>query len=117
MNPSVKPVAIAVGAAVAGSLMLTQAASAGSNPFSMTELQNGYMVSVFSSMGETEKHGEGKCGAGNCGGEFQVSEVHSGARTIGADIKPREGKSGAGTWGGNAKGGEGKCGAGKCGAS
>ena len=117
MNPSVNPVAIAVGAAVAGSLMLTQAAAAASNPFSMTELQNGYMVSVFSSMGETEKHGEGKCGAGKCGGAAKGSDGKCGAGYCGGDMNGSEGKCGAGSCGGNAKGGEGKCGAGKCGAS
>ena len=101
MNPSVKPVAMAVGAAVAGSLMLTQAASAAGNPFSMTELQGGYMTSVFSSSPDAEKGEEGKCGAGKCGGDAS---------------KGHEGKCGAGKCGGDMnKGHEGKCGAGKCG--
>ncbi len=101
MNSSVKPVVIAMGAAVAGSLMLTQTASA--NPFSLTELQAGYMQPVCSADKDREgKCGAGKCGAGKCGGDTTK--------------KGAEGKCGAGKCGGAAdKGHEGKCGAGKCG--
>ena len=85
MSSSVKPVAMAVGAAVAGSLMLTQSASAAGNPFSVTELQNGYMLPVLSWWNGDEKGSEGKCGDGRCGG---------------AADKAGEGKCGAGKCGG-----------------
>ena len=96
MNSSVKPVAMAVGAAVAGSLMLTQAASAAGNPFSLSELQAGYMQPVCSA---ERKGAEGKCGAGKCGAEMN---------------KDRAGKCGAGKCGGDA---DKRSGAGKCGAT
>ena len=41
-NNTRKPVATAIGAAVAGSMMLAGAANAGSNPFGLTELSGGY---------------------------------------------------------------------------
>ena len=110
MKPTVKPVALAVGAAFAGSMLLTQTATAAGNPFSLNELNSGYMQPVFSYFSDNEetaqpaaghKGEEGKCGAGKCGGDMQ---------------KDAEGKCGAGKCGGDMKKeAEGKCGAGKCG--
>jgi uncharacterized low-complexity protein len=91
---SLKPVASAIGAAFAGSMLLAGAANAAENPFGLTELNSGYMQMAGSHGG-----GEGKCGAGKCGGEK----------------KDGEGKCGEGKCGGEKKDGEGKCGAGKCG--
>ena len=61
-----KPIAIAVGAALAGSFAVTSVASAdtGASPFAMTMMSAGYMVST----------GEGSCGGdkgeeGSCGGD------------------------------------------------
>jgi uncharacterized low-complexity protein len=56
-NP-IKPLAIAVGAALATSLAATAPASAAENPFAMSELSSGYMVAEMA---------EGKCGEGKCG--------------------------------------------------
>ena len=61
-----KPVALAVGAALAGSFAITGVASAdtGVSPFAMTTLSAGYLLGA----------GEGNCGGdkggeGNCGGD------------------------------------------------
>ena len=95
---SKKPVLTTIGAAVAGSLLMTGAAHADSNPFGLSELNGGYAQLA-------SNHTEGKCGAGKCGGAME---------------KGAEGKCGAGKCGGSGgameKGAEGKCGAGKCGA-
>jgi uncharacterized low-complexity protein len=74
-NKNIKPVAAAIGAAFAGSMLVAGAANAAANPFGLTELSGGY-VQVASAH-------EGKCGAGKCGG-----------------AKPAEGKCGAGKCGG-----------------
>ncbi len=105
-----KPVTAALGAAVAGSMMLAGSANAGGNPFGLTELSGGY-AQVASS------HGEGKCGAGKCGGSMKGEEGKCGAGKCGGSMKGGEGKCGAGKCGGSMKGAEGKCGAGKCGGS
>lgn len=67
-----KPVALAVGAALAGSFAFSGMASAdtGASPFAMTSLSSGYMLGAGKSGQEgEEKEGEGKCGEGKCGGE------------------------------------------------
>ncbi len=89
---SLKPIAASIGAAFAGSMLMAGAANAAENPFGLTELNGGYTQVA-------EGHGEGKCGAGKCGG----------------DKAEGEGKCGAGKCGGEKAEGEGKCGAGKCG--
>jgi uncharacterized low-complexity protein len=121
---SLKPVAAAVGAAFAGSMMLSGTAAAEGNPFGMTELNAGYMQLASSHEGKcgagkcggsTEKTSEGKCGAGKCGGSAEKS---SEGKCGGSTEKSTEGKCGAGKCGGSAeKSTEGKCGAGKCGGS
>jgi len=109
------PVAAAIGAAFAGSLLLAGNANASGNPFALTELSGGY-AQVASSHGEG-KCGAGKCGAGKCGGSMKGEEGKCGAGKCGGSMKGGEGKCGAGKCGGSMKGGEGKCGAGKCGGS
>ena len=79
----VKPVALAVGAALAGTFALSGAVNAETvdSPFSMTTLSAGYMLGAGEgscgegSCGEKEgegscgeKEGEGSCGEGSCGG-------------------------------------------------
>ena len=97
---SLKPVAAAVGAAFASSMMLSGTVSAGENPFGLSELNGGYMQ-----IAQAAK--EGKCGEGKCGG------------TKASEGKPMEGKCGEGKCGGTkaseGKPMEGKCGEGKCG--
>ena len=79
---TLKPLAIAVGAALATSLAATTPASAAENPFAMSELSSGYMVAEMAEgkcggakkMDKEGKCGaqqtavkEGKCGEGKCG--------------------------------------------------
>ena len=117
-----KPVALAVGAALAGSFALTSAVSAdtGANPFAMQSLTAGYMLGAGEGSCGGDKEGkgeEGKCGEGKCGGD------KAGEGSCGGD-KDAEGKCGEGKCGGDKdaegscggdKGEEGKCGEGKCG--
>jgi hypothetical protein len=101
-----KPLAIAVGAALAASFGAS--ASADTSPFAMTSLASGYMAA---DIGEGtcggDKGEEGTCGGdkdaeGTCGGE-KGEEGHCGGD------KDAEGHCGG------EKGEEGKCGEGKCG--
>jgi uncharacterized low-complexity protein len=98
MNPKTlrTPSALALGAAIAGSLATVSAADA--SPFSLTSLGTAYMA-ADDSAGVAKGH-EGKCGEGKCGG----------------DKAKGEGKCGADKATGEGKCGEGKCGEGKCGA-
>jgi uncharacterized low-complexity protein len=91
----IKPVAAAVGVAFVSSLALSTVASASDNPFSMADLDTGYMLADGHKKGEEGKCGEGKCGEGKCGEEEGEEE---------GEEKGEEGKCG-----------EGKCGEGKCG--
>ena len=94
----VKPVALAVGAALAGSFALgSSIASAETveSPFAMSTMSSGYMLGAGegSCGGDKEDKGEGACGEGSCGGD----------------------KEGEGSCGGDKKDGEGACGEGSCG--
>lgn len=98
-----KPVAAAVGAVLATSVLTMPTANADENPFGMTELSSGYMVAY----GEEGKCGEGKCGEGKA--DAKAEEGKCGAE----EGKCGEGKCGEGK--ADAKAEEGKCGEGKCG--
>ena len=107
----IKPVALAVGAALAGTFAISGAVNADTveNPFSMSTLSAGYMLGT----------GEGSCGEGSCGegcdkkGEGSCGEGSCGE---GGD-KKGEGSCGEGSCGGDSdKEGEGSCGEGSCGA-
>ena len=112
----VKPVALAVGAALASSFALAGTANADgiSNPFSMSTLSVGYMLGEGEgscgegSCGEgKDKDGEGSCGEGSCGeGKDKKGEGSCG-----------EGSCGEGSCGEGKKEGEGACGEGSCGGS
>ena len=111
----VKPVALAVGAALASSFALGGVANADTvdNPFEMSALSAGYMLGAGegSCGGDKEgkdKEGEGTCGEGSCGGD-KKGEGACGEGSCGGD------KKGEGACGGDKKDGEGKCGEGKCG--
>ena len=58
-NKHMKPVAAAIGAAFAGSMLMAGAANASGNPFGLSELSGGYA--------QVASNTEGKCGAGKCG--------------------------------------------------
>ena len=99
------PLAAAVGAAVLATASLAPLASAAENPFTATDLGQGYNLA-----GNAEgKCGEGKCGEGKCG-EGKCGEGKCGEGKCGEEKSDKEGKCGEG------KCGEGKCGEGKCGA-
>ena len=110
-----KPLAAAVGAALAASAFTIPAANAESNPFEITTLSSGYMVA--------DSHKEGKCGEGKCGegkdaegscGEGKCGEGKCGEGKDKAEGSCGEGKCGEGKCG-EGKDAEGKCGEGKCG--
>jgi uncharacterized low-complexity protein len=100
----VKPVALAVGAALAGTFAISGTVNADSldSPFELSTLNVGYML------GE----GEGSCGGdkgeGSCGGDKE-GDGHD---------KEGEGSCGGDTEGdGEKEDGEGSCGEGSCGGS
>lgn len=113
-----KPIALAVGIALAGSFAAVETAQAdtGVSPFAMTTLSSAYML------GE----GEGNCGGdkgdkdaeGSCGGDKEGDSQDKDAEgSCGGD---KEDKDAEGSCGGDKaeaeeKDAEGKCGEGKCG--
>ncbi len=124
----VKPVALAVGAALAGSFALAGTATADSvdNPFEMSSLNAGYMLGAEGGCGgdkDKEKGKEGSCGEGSCGGEKDKEkggEGSCGEGSCGGDKdgeKGGEGSCGEGSCGGEKEDAEGSCGEGSCGGS
>jgi uncharacterized low-complexity protein len=128
-----KPVALAVGAALAGSFAIGATANAdtGASPFAMTSLSAGYMLGAGEGNcgGDKGDKAEGSCGGdkgekaeGSCGGDKKDKDAEG---SCGGD-KDAEGSCGGdkdkdaeGSCGGDKeeKGAEGKCGEGKCGGS
>ena len=96
----IKPVALAVGAALAGTFAISGAVNADTveNPFSMSTMSSGYMLGTGEgSCGEgKDKKGEGSCGEGSCGGDHKKGEGSCG------EEKEGEGKCGEGSCGGSA---------------
>lgn len=80
---NLKPLAIAVGAALTAGMAAVPVANADENPFGMSALSSGYTVA---------EKGEGKCGEGKCGEGKDKNKLY------GKDKK------------GEGKCGEGKCG-------
>ncbi len=138
-----KPVALAVGAALAGTFAVTGTAIAdtGVSPFSMTTLSAGYLLGLAEGAGGGDKEAketEGSCGEGKCGGDKE-GEANEAEGSCGGDkeaegscggdkegaAKEAEGSCGGdkeaeGSCGGDKEGAakedaEGKCGEGKCG--
>ena len=108
----IKPLSIAMGAAVAVSALSATSVQANENPFVTQDLASGYNLASADM--------EGKCGAdkkagkeGNCGGDKKAGkEGKCGEGKCGADKKAeKEGKCG----GDKKADKEGKCGEGKCG--
>ena len=93
MSKKTTPIAAVLGTAFAVSVA-SSAVSAAENPFGMTDMTNGYSISMG------DKPAEGKCGEGKCGE---------------AKKKASEAKCGEGKCGGDKKKPEAKCGEGKCG--
>ena len=129
----IKPVALAVGAALAGSFAISgtvNAADTAENPFTISNLEVGYMLGEGEGKcggDKKDKKGEGSCGEGSCGekkdkkGEGSCGEGSCGEKKD----KKGEGSCGEGSCGGDKEGegscgekdGEGKCGEGSCGGS
>lgn len=105
------PLAAAVGAAFASSLLGAGVAQAAENPFSMTELAQGYQV-ADAHMKEG-KCGEGKCGGSKASGKEMQKEMGEGKCGTSEMGKGKEGQCGAMNT--KQKTTEGKCGEGKCG--
>ena len=108
----IKPVALAVGAALAGTFAISGTVNADSidSPFEISTMSVGYMLGEGEgSCGgdKGEKEGEGACGEGSCGGD-KKGEGHD---------KEGEGSCGEGSCGAADKEGEGSCGEGSCGAA
>ncbi len=114
----VKPVALAVGAALAGSFALTGMATADTvdNPFEMSSLTAGYMLGAGEGSCGGDKEGkepEGSCGEGSCG-EPEEKEGEGSCGESGE--KEGEGSCGEGSCGeSEEKEPEGSCGEGSCG--
>ncbi len=139
----VKPLALAVGAALAGTFAISGSVNADvlDSPFELSPLSAGYMIgagegSCGGDKGETdEKEGEGSCGEGSCGGDKGDADEKEGEGSCGGDKeghdKEGEGscgeeKDGEGSCGGDKEGegscgeekdAEGSCGEGSCGGS
>lgn len=121
-----KPVALAVGAALAGSFAVAEIATADTldSPFRISTLSAGYMLGAGEGTCGGDKKGEGTCGEGSCGGD-KKGEGTCGEGSCGGE-KDAEGTCGEGSCGGDKKGegscggdkdAEGKCGEGSCGGS
>lgn len=77
LKKTIKPVSLAAGLALAGSLAGVSVAQADANPFGMTALSSGYMAMSSDS--------EGKCGEGKCGGDKKDAEGKCGEGKCGGD--------------------------------
>ncbi len=115
----IKPVALAVGVALAGSFAISGAVNADSveSPFSMSALSAGYMLGAAEGSCGEDKKSEGSCGEGSCG--EKKGEGSCGEGSCGTDTKEKgaEGSCGEGSCGADhkEKGAEGSCGEGSCG--
>ncbi|MGI9270783.1 MAG: HvfA family oxazolone/thioamide-modified RiPP metallophore [Woeseiaceae bacterium] len=121
----IKPIALAVGAALAGSFALgTSIANAETveSPFAISNLSSGYLLGEEGSCGgdkEGKEEAEGSCGEGSCGGdkegeaEDKDGEGSCGEGSCGGDAEEKEGEGSCG----EEKDAEGSCGEGSCGGS
>ncbi len=118
----VKPVALAVGAALAGSFAISgvvNAADTAESPFSISNLEVGYMLGEGEGRcgAEKDKKAEGSCGEkegeGSCGGK--EGEGSCGEKDAEGSCGEKDAEGSCGEAG--EKEGEGKCGEGSCGGS
>jgi uncharacterized low-complexity protein len=105
-----KPLALAVGAALAGTFAISGTVNADSidSPFAMSSLSVGYMLGEGEGSCGGDK-GEKKEGEGSCGGDKEKAEGSCGEGSCGGDKEKAEGSCGEGSCGAN-KEGEGSCG-------
>ncbi len=114
----IKPVALAVGAALAGTFAISGTVNADSidSPFAMSTLSVAYMLGDGDENGEKEGEGQDKEGEGSCGekeGEGSCGEKEGeGSCGDDKDDKDAEGSCGEGSCGGDKedKDAEGSCG-------
>ena len=109
---TIKPVSIALGAALVTSLAASNlAAESNANPFAMNELSGGYMqLASADNANKAEQEGkcggkksaqEGKCGEGKCGSKGEMKQNMEGK--CGGKKSEQEGKCGEGKCGGSKK--------------
>jgi len=111
----IKPIALAVGAALAGSFALGSSIASAEiveSPFAMTTLSSGFLLGEEGSCGgdkEGKEETEGSCGEGSCGGDKEGEGEHKDAEgSCGGDKKGKgKHKDAEGSCGGDKKG-EGK---------
>jgi uncharacterized low-complexity protein len=113
----IKPVALAVGAALAGSFAISgavNAADTAESPFSISNLEVGYMLGEGEGNCGSDKEGEGACGEkgaeGSCGEKDAEGSCGEKDAEGSCGEKDAEGSCGE-------KDAEGKCGEGSCGGS
>jgi uncharacterized low-complexity protein len=122
----IKPVALAVGIALAGTFAISGTVNADSidSPFEMSNLTVGYMLGEGEGSCGGDKDAEGSCGEkdgeGSCG--EKDGEGSCGEKDGEAEDKEGEGSCGEGSCGGDKaddgeKDAEGSCGEGSCGGS
>jgi len=122
----IKPVALAVGVALAGTFAISGTVNADSidSPFEMSNLTVGYMLGEGEGSCGGDKDAEGSCGEkdgeGSCG--EKEGEGSCGEKDGEAEDKEGEGSCGEGSCGGDKaddgeKDAEGSCGEGSCGGS
>jgi len=109
---SKKPLAIAIGTVIAGSLGAANIANANENPFGMSDLSSGYMQVAEK---DAKDGKEATCGEGKCGGmKMDKAKAEGKCAGMNDEAKKEEAKSEEGKCGGmmgEAKSKEGKCGA------
>jgi len=121
----IKPIALAVGAALAGTFAISGTVNADSidSPFEMSNLTVGYMLGEGEGSCGGDKDAEGSCGEKDGEGSCGEADEKEGEGSCGeADEKEGEGSCGEGSCGGDKaddgeKDAEGSCGEGSCGGS
>jgi uncharacterized low-complexity protein len=109
---TIKPVSIALGAALVTGLAASNlAAESNANPFALNELSGGYMqLASADNANKAEQEGkcggkkaaqEGKCGEGKCGSKGEMKQNMEGK--CGGKKSEQEGKCGEGKCGGSKK--------------
>tara|TARA_R110002049_G_scaffold272614_5_gene450247 strand:+ start:6835 stop:7200 length:366 start_codon:yes stop_codon:yes gene_type:complete len=112
----IKPVALAVGAALAGSFALGSAANAepAASPFAMTSLSSGYMLGLGEGGCGGDKGAEASCGGDKEGGAGDKDAEASCGGDKDAEASCGGDKDAEASCGGD-KDAEGACGEGSCG--
>lgn len=112
----VKPVALAVGAALASSFAISGPVAADTldNPFAMTALSAGYMLGAGEGSCGGDKEGKGE---GSCGGDKEDKGDKEGEGSCGEGSCGGDKEDGEGSCGEDKEDAEGSCGEGSCGGS